>query len=66
MEQVADAIRRTIGLPHHDAVAATRAALANRGLGVMPRIDVRAKMKANLDRDMPPHLIIGACATSLL
>lgn len=45
-----------------ETVERTRAALAEEGFGVMSEIDVQAKMKERLDRDMEPYLILGACA----
>ena len=54
-------ISTTVAAGFADTVDRTRVALADQGFGVLTEIDVAATMKAKLDVDLSPHLILGAC-----
>ncbi len=54
-----------VDAPLEQALERTRAALAEQGFGILTEIDVAATLKAKLDVDVPPQVILGACNAPL-
>ncbi len=59
------ALTATVDRPYEQTVTATRAALAEQGFGVLTEIDLAATLKAKIDADIAPQVILGACRPSL-
>jgi len=62
---VSYALTTTVARPFADTLAATRASLAEQGFGILTEIDMQATLKAKLDVDIPPQVILGACRPPL-
>ncbi len=54
-----------VDAPLDQALERTRTALADQGFGILTEIDVAATLKAKLDVDVPPQVILGACNAPL-
>jgi uncharacterized protein (DUF302 family) len=55
----------TVHRPYEDTVEAVRARLGEAGFGVLTEIDLKATLKAKLDVDVAPQVILGACRPQL-
>jgi uncharacterized protein (DUF302 family) len=52
---------KTVNIPFDQAVDKTIAALKERGIGVLTRIDVQSTLKEKIGADFHPYVILGAC-----
>ncbi len=59
------ALSTTVERPFDETVTATREALSEQGFGVLTEIDLAATLKAKLDVDVAPQVILGACRPPL-
>ena len=59
------ALTTTLDQPFAATLDATRTALADQGFGVLTEIDLAATLKAKIDVDIAPQVILGACRPPL-
>ena len=61
MEETRYGLKVVIAVPYEEAVARATDALKAQGFGVLTTIDVKATLKAKLNRDFRKYVILGAC-----
>src|SRR5215831_19763954 len=61
MQETNYGLKVSVNLPYETAVSRATDALKQQGFGVLTTIDVKATLKAKLDRDFRKYLILGAC-----
>lgn len=59
------ALSTTVDRPFDQTLEAARAALEEQGFGVLTEIDLKHTLKAKLDVDIAPQVILGACQPPL-
>jgi len=52
---------RQVNLTYGQAVERVTATLKEQGFGILTEIDVKKTLKAKLDKDFTPYIILGAC-----
>jgi uncharacterized protein (DUF302 family) len=56
---------RTVRTPYGETIERVKELLKAEGFGVLTEIDVKATLKAKLDRNVRPYVILGACNPKL-
>jgi uncharacterized protein (DUF302 family) len=59
------ALSATVDRPYETVLAQVRTALADQGFGILTEIDLKTTMKAKLDAELAPQVILGACRPPL-
>ena len=58
-------LTRTVERPFAETLEAARSALQEQGFGILTEIDLQATLKAKIDADIEPQVILGACRPPL-
>jgi len=65
VEMAGYTLSATVRRPYEQTVEVVRRALADAGFGVLTEIDLKSTLKAKLDVDVAPQVILGACRPQL-
>ncbi len=63
--QIEFTMRTTVPASYDSTVERVRGLLADAGFGVLTEIDIRATLRAKLEVEVPPQVILGACRPQL-
>ena len=58
-------LTRKVGLGYEQAVEKITETLKDQGFGILTQIDVKATLKAKIDKDFTKYIILGACNPNL-
>ena len=56
---------RKVGLSYEQAIEKITETLKEQGFGILTQIDVKATLKAKIDKDFTKYIILGACNPNL-
>jgi len=65
MEETRYGLKISVEMAFEDAVTRATEALKSQGFGILTTIDVKATLKAKLNRDFRKYVILGACNPAL-
>jgi len=65
MEETRYGLKISVQMAFEDAVTRATEALKSQGFGILTTIDVKATLKAKLNRDFRKYVILGACNPAL-
>ena len=65
MEETRCGLKISVQMAFEDAVTRATEALKSQGFGILTTIDVKATLKAKLNRDFRKYVILGACNPAL-
>jgi len=58
-------LTRKVGLSYEESIEKITETLKEQGFGILTQIDVKATLKAKIDKDFTKYIILGACNPNL-